>query len=1236
MGHRQDDIIDDTMRRFLFLITVFLISGLRPSLIIAQELPVPGIGLLISPGQIMEVREKIQSEPWKSMYVGIKSRADELVAQWPDARLQMDERLESILDLTIEFDAVTEDPATREMASLLAGHMQTRMTSAAFVYLISGERKYAEVAWDVFTTAGRANRWGWFTWSGASMPQIHAGMFARNASFTVDFIWQALTEAQRQRARDIIAEKVVEPYFRLVLHTPAMGLHHLRSKNQGNNVFAGAMIGCLVLGDQYPDSRRWLSSFLQTYHWLITHDIGWAGQGLEAGMPGYWSVSMQNLYTAAVCLNNTRGIDLRNHPGIEQATFYPVMHESTVPPVGMFDAPIDPKYQGIAGVISGKPIELPGTASGSAWWFDFAYRNPKSAAAYFINQSMVKVNEKKEYSFSAHDAHQSGHAEIIKLLWTRPEVYQPAVAKPLELFKTTDRMSMIRSGYGMGHTYMYVNGDIFLSSLGEILGTSSGMSWHYKWHGYQAAESGVVTEGEALAPSMKVTSSWDGDKLSIIHSAVAKSNIQYYKPAGHDRLPEHYLRKDRDIVYVKDTPGRDYFIFIDHVVTEEPRYHGWQWQTWNHVFGNESTNTADYQQVNDRYIRLKRPNADLGIQFLVPEQVEFEIESAPGQPKVAYMYDHNLLTLRAMAGAYQSTDQKTVRIEPKQWSGTGMLVFPSDAAAESDVPATAYSLRGKEALVREQGVSLNRFQVPVKLEAGQRYRMRVDYRKIDLSVYENLAWKIPLTLLAADGKVIARCSDVYSTPDPLSLRDNRSMTGTTSWQPTDYVHFSVPAGQDVAEIHGELLAAEYSHPPHQIHEDSVLQLGDITIEPLGTLPKTKAQTFVTVLNPLAKQDEFQLAEVQQIGETSVIKIPRGEFEADWIVIDALQPVTFQWGTVAAEFAWFRITDDENIEQIYMRKAAYLALDGQEIFKNSGPLDLALIMNSVGQISQVRASVQGASELTMFGKTYPLGNGVQIADNRLRFQTDPTAETLERNSILSQQALLAGLAPILEEQLAQRDESLERNLAREARVTASASRAIRFSPYLTIDNNTSEYPTDGKLDYTQEPIETASLGGYGQDRHPLVSDEMATFPFYVPPTYWLLPYQQTGWIEYEWKQDQQISEVRVLNTSNAGLNDYATMKYRIELRDADDQVLASTRQQFGKVFDRPFQAAFKYPQHFGKYSDTFQGMLEPGIAVPFGDGWQTTKFKPTVVRKVRIFIESYWGLGGGLNEVQIYP
>jgi hypothetical protein len=48
------------------------------------------------------------------------------------------------------------------------------------------------------------------------------------------------------------------------------------------------------------------------------------------------------------------------------------------------------------------------------------------------------------------------------------------------------------------------------------------------------------------------------------------------------------------------------------------------------------------------------------------------------------------------------------------------------------------------------------------------------------------------------------------------------------------------------------------------------------------------------------------------------------------------------------------------------------------------------------------------------------------------------------------------------------------------------------------------------------------------------------------------------------------------------------------------------------------------------------MLEPGVKVPFGGGWQEIRFRrPLPARYVRVKVLSYWSMGGGLNEVQVY-
>jgi hypothetical protein len=113
-------------------------------------------------------------------------------------------------------------------------------------------------------------------------------------------------------------------------------------------------------------------------------------------------------------------------------------------------------------------------------------------------------------------------------------------------------------------------------------------------------------------------------------------------------------------------------------------------------------------------------------------------------------------------------------------------------------------------------------------------------------------------------------------------------------------------------------------------------------------------------------------------------------------------------------------------------------------------------------------------------------------------------------------------------------------------------------------------------------------------------------------------------------------VRLLNTSNAGLNDFAAHAVRVELFDPSRKLLAARDVMFGKAFDRPFKQAFAEPKWFSRYTRTFEGMLDPGLTVPFGDGWKEVVFDAAKdAAYVRVSITKYWGIGGGLNEVQVY-
>ena len=99
-------------------------------------------------------------------------------------------------------------PAPRSAQTKVGTLCHAGVLAAAFVYLMNGDRRYADFAWEVFQLSARTNRWGWFPWNGSHMPQIHFRHDQPQNCLIVDCVWDTLTPQQRQEAREIVAAKV--------------------------------------------------------------------------------------------------------------------------------------------------------------------------------------------------------------------------------------------------------------------------------------------------------------------------------------------------------------------------------------------------------------------------------------------------------------------------------------------------------------------------------------------------------------------------------------------------------------------------------------------------------------------------------------------------------------------------------------------------------------------------------------------------------------------------------------------------------------------------------------------------------------------------------------------------------------------------------------------------------------------------------------------------------------------
>jgi hypothetical protein len=1103
------------------------------------KLPAPGIGLFFPATEVAALRAKVQRAPCQPEYAQLVMLAEAALARWPEdkAKLRLEELAPKLPDLNMQPVPAEYTPeGCKDAGAALDEYASRGAPAAAFVYLMNGDRRYATFAWEVFQLCARVNRWGWFPWSGAHMPQIHFGIISRNLCLIVDCIWDTLTPEERRRAREVIAEKCVEPYFRLVLHTPGMGLYHLRSRNQGNNALAAALIGCLFVDDAVPDNQAWFNSLLQTYHWVITHDIGWMGQGLEMDLGGYWSVSMHNLYTAAVALYNVKGIDLRGHPGFEQATSFPIIHEATVPAVGFFRDPIRKDSTEPMGIIDGKPLGLPHPGRCGAWWLDYAAKFPDSPAHYFAAKEIIRPDRLRTA-----DPHQGALSTILTIAWWNDRLLdQPKPPTDLALF--TDRMAGIRSGYKSGDTYLYFNGDLFLSAKKEILCTTAGLSWHYPWHQYQIAETGVETEGEPFAPSMVIKEARHDARFTWFRAESGFSNVAHYPQAGQRESYRHHEKRERAILYVRGDAGRpDYFVFVDDVRQAEPRWHAWTWHLWNSTTGKD--NTGRFVPQGTRTVRAERPNADLWIEFLSPGRVRFEQHGIPGQPHVQYDMDHNIHMLRAVAGDYAAAEAKPVTIPPAAWQQLGVV---QDGVLYLEKPPTEMPRRrGGEPEGPRPAT-----KVVDGIVGGNRYRWSAKCKKENYRAYEATAWAIELELLDKGGKVLARPTTAYGRPDPLRLGAPLSSLPTHDWTETTQ-YFDAPAGAVACRATFRAIGGAH------YFQLGKLWLGNIELEPLGKPGRSQAQQFVTLVMPLDKGAAAPRIEATPDGRH---RIRHGGEATDEI----------------------RIAD--------------------------------------GAVTVVRRK-----------------DGKEVAAFDSRQKGHSRGADLRTNSAASARRLAAGLKPVLDQISRERDRYADRpNLARGARVTASATRDERFAASHVVDNETAEYPTDGHLDYTLGTV--ASSGrfvGYGAGKESLLADR-ESWPLYVKPSYWLLPEQTLGHVEIALKQPAAVDLVRLLNTSNGGLNDFATHTFRVELCDRDHHLLARKDGAFGKVYDRPFQQAFVVPAWFSHYTPSFAGMLEPKLTVPFGDGWKEIAFEGVKdVAFVRVVVTKYWGIGGGLNEVQVY-
>lgn len=496
--------------------------------------------------------------------------------------------------------------------------------------------------------------------------------------------------------------------------------------------------------------------------------------------------------------------------------------------------------------------------------------------------------------------------------------------------------------------------------------------------------------------------------------------------------------------------------------------------------------------------------------------------------------------------------------------------------------------------------------------------MKISACKEHGRIYENFAWTIDLKLVDAVGRTLLDVSEAAEDRAPAALRLSDPASNEASyfdWR-TSATHFTAPAG--VASIEATLRPAQYGHSS-QLTPETKFTLSDLTLTPLG-IPHRAADDFlVTLAMPLANDSPLLRYEARRVGGRVDAEIVHPSGARDRVIVerDGKAEVV---RTAAGE-----------------RRSLGIGVTQLEpgTITASEPVNAAFLERAGRLTGDVAASRRTESSIS--GRSQTIEPGIYRYDGKLG--PNLAAESLHTNTAANQRLLREGLKSLAAAAEAQRDHYVLqgwKNVARDAEVTASATRDIRFDARHVVDDKTWEMPVDGVVDYTLGNIATMQNGGYGRGATSYETD-LAEWPLYFRPTYWLLPLRKTGDLTLRLKEPTRIRMVRLLNTTNAGLNDFATTECRLEfLGSKDDTPLWSRPVTFGKAWDHAFDAAFVRTDYFASYGESFRGMLERGARVPFGADWVEVPVDyDKAVDRVRVRIDKYWAGGGGLNEVQIY-
>jgi hypothetical protein len=215
------------------------------------------------------------------------------------------------------------DPPGEIKGLAAARRLQGRVIDLSMAFTLTGDRKYRDKAVAQLDDALH----NWRIWVDTAHPPPYDLMTGENSmtfGLAYDWLYQDLTPEERQRIRDGVEKRAMQPY--LDGATREKPMQWLTAKHNWNPVCnGGATVLALALGDESALSSRVLALSVpaMNLYWNELKDDGGWNEGT-----GYWTYGHRYGLIAAEALRRLGrpgGAEIFARPGVRQTGYFPIV-----------------------------------------------------------------------------------------------------------------------------------------------------------------------------------------------------------------------------------------------------------------------------------------------------------------------------------------------------------------------------------------------------------------------------------------------------------------------------------------------------------------------------------------------------------------------------------------------------------------------------------------------------------------------------------------------------------------------------------------------------------------------------------------------------------------------------------------------------------------------------------------------------------------------------------------------